>query len=272
MWYEEQMENVTYKTILEEELSFRIKENSSYSLRAFARDIGISPSQLSDVLKSKTGLSSKKALSIANNLSFSSKECEMFKALVEVEHGRSSKIIEEAKKIIEAIKYDSDFKGLSFDGFKLISDWEYFAILSTMELDDYDGSVQFISQTLGLELSSVEECIKRLLKLDLIDLQGGKFIATGEMFGTSNDIESSALKRFHKQHLKKSLNAIDNVPVELRDITTMTMAIDINKIQDAKKLITKFRRELSQFLEADSKTDVYNINIQLIPLKEKVEQ
>jgi uncharacterized protein (TIGR02147 family) len=266
------MDNVTYKTILEDELSFRIKENSSYSLRAFARDIGISPSQLSDVLKSKTGLSSKKAVCIASNLSFSSKESEMFKALVEVEHGRSSKIIEDAKKIIEAMKYDSDFKGLSFDGFKLISDWEYFAILSTMELDDYDGSVQFIANCLSIDLPIVEDCIKRLLKLDLIDLQGGKFVATGEMFRTSNDIESSALKRFHKQHLKKSLNAIDNVPTELRDITTMTMAIDINKISEAKKVITKFRRELSQFLESDTKNDVYNLNIQLIPLRNKAIQ
>ncbi|MCO4755645.1 MAG: TIGR02147 family protein, partial [Bacteriovoracaceae bacterium] len=78
------------------------------------------------------------------------------------------------------------------------------------------------------------------------------------------------LKRFHKQHIGKSLNAIDNVPVELRDITTMTMAIDIEKLPDAKELIKKFRRDLCNFLENDKKNNVYNLNIQLIPLADKV--
>lgn len=260
------MEMISYKNILEEELNFRLNDNLSYSLRAFARDIGISPSQLSDIFKSKTGLSVKKARSIAENLSFNDNEIEMFCSLVEIEHGRSPKKVLEARKRIDKINYESSFKGLSFDSFKLISDWQYFAILSTMELDEYDGSINFISTHLNLELSKTEEYIKRLLKLDLIDIQNGKFIISGEMFTTSHNIKSLALKRFHKQHLNKSLKAIDNVSVELRDITTMTMAIDIKKIPEAKKMITKFRRELSHFLEEGPKNHVYNLNIQLIPL------
>ncbi|MCO4756049.1 MAG: TIGR02147 family protein, partial [Bacteriovoracaceae bacterium] len=193
------MENMTYRTILEEEINFRMKENCSYSLRAFARDIGISPSQLSDIFKGKTGLSSKKAVSIAQKLGLSKKETELFKALVEVEHGRSPIIVQEAQRFISSMEYNSKFKGLSLDGFKLISDWEYFAILSAMELDDYDGTTEFLKNELGLDQSVVEDCIKRLLKLDLIDLKNGKFVATGEMFTTSHDIASTALKRFHKQ-------------------------------------------------------------------------
>lgn len=264
------MENLTYRTILADEMNFRMKENSSYSLRAFARDIGISPSQLSDIFKGKTGLSSKKALSIAQGLGLSKNETDLFKALVEVEHGRSAKIIQSAKEFISSVEHNSKYKGLSLDGFKLISDWEYFAILSAMELDDYDGTIDFLKEKLCLEQSVVEDCIKRLLKLDLIDLKNGKFIATGEMFTTSHDIASTALKRFHKQHIAKSLNAIDNIPVELRDITTMTIAIDIEKLQEAKELIKKFRRDLCNFLEKDKKNSVYNLNIQLIPLAETV--
>ncbi len=260
------MENMTYRTIIQEELNFRVKENSSYSLRAFSRDLGISPSQLSEVLKGKIGLSGKKAIQIASKIGLTNNEIELFKSMVEIEHGRSEKIIENAKKVLASKKFSSNFKGLSLDGFKLISDWEHFAILSTMELDDYDGSSAYIAKKLNLNISSVEECIKRLLKLDIIDLRDGKFIPTGEMFTTTHDIQSSALKKFHKQHLHKSVESIDSIPVEKRDITTMTMAIDESKLPEAKELIRNFRRDLCQFLEKDKKNNVYNLNIQLIPL------
>lgn len=263
------MEKMTYRSILKEELDFRMNENSSYSLRAYARDLEISPSQLSEILKGKSGLSSKKSILIAHKIGMSKEESLLFKALVEVEHGRSERIVNLAKEFIKNYNHSDSFKSLSLDGFKLISEWYYFGILSTMELDSYDGTSIFISNHLNLEISLVEDCIKRLLKLDIIDLKNGKFLPTGEMFTTTHNIQSSGLKKFHKGHISKSLKAIDDVPVELRDITSMTMAIDKEKISDAKIIIKKFRRELCEFLESDRKTDVYNLNIQFIPLAEK---
>lgn len=263
------METITYRSILSEELAFRAKENPSYSLRAFSRDLSIAPSQLSEILKGKTGLSSNKSLLIASKLGLSEQDCLVFKALVEVEHGRSIKIKDAAKEFLAKNKHSDEFKNLSLDGFKIISEWYYFAILSTMELDDYDGSTNFIAQKLGLNLELIEDCVKRLLKLDIIDLKGGKFIPTGEMFATSDGIASQALKKFHKGHLQKSIEALEKVNLEARSITSMTMAIDPNKLPEAKKLIKKFRRDLCEFLERDEKKEVYNLNIQLIPLSTK---
>lgn len=258
---------MTYRNILEDEFEHRLKINAAYSLRAFARDLGLVPSQLSEILAFKIGISSKKALAVAANLGLNERESNLFKALVEIEHGRSQNIVENARKYIKSINYDSNFKGLSIDGFKFISDWEHFAILSAMELDDYDGSIAFIVGHLKLDTSTIEACIKRLLKLDMVDIKNGQFILSGEMYSTTHDIQSTALKRFHKQHILKSLNAVDRVSVDERDITCMTMAIDKNKIKAAKAMIKKFRRDMCQFLESGKKTDVYNLNIQLIPLQ-----
>lgn len=260
------METSNYRSILNEELAFRSKENPSYSLRAFSRDLSIAPSQLSEILKGKTGLSSNKSMLIASKLGLSDQDCLVFKAMVEVEHGRSQKIKEAAKEFLEKNKHSEDFKSLSLDGFKIISEWYYFAILSVMELDLYDGSTNFIAKALSLEIALVEDCVKRLLKLDIIDLKSGKFIPTGEMFATTTDIQSRALQKFHKGHLQKSIYALEKVDVTKRDITSMTMAIDPQKLPEAKNLIKKFRRDLCEFLEKDEKKEVYNLNIQLIPL------
>ena len=260
------MHNTDYVHILNEEFEIRRSSNPSYSLRAFARDIDIRPSQLSSILNSKAGLGSAKASDIAKNLGFSETETKVFLALVDLKHAKSKKISDAAKKILEETTYSGEFKNLSVDGFKFISDWIYFAILSTMELDDYNGKPSFIATSLGLEISQVEEALKVMLKLDIVDYRDSKFIITGEMFTTTHDLASRPLRKFHKQNLHKSMDALDDVPVELRDITTMTMAIDKEKLPEAKKRIRDFRRSLCKFLEGGAKNEVYNINIQLIPL------
>lgn len=260
------METLSYRKIMRDELDFRVKTNPHYSLRAFARDIGINPSQLSDILREKIGMSSKKALSVAEKLGLKPQEVNLFKSLVEVEHGRTPQIIENAKKFIATNAFSDSFKGISLDGFKVISEWHYFVILSVMELDHFDGTTQFIAERLKLPHDLVEESVIRLLKLDMVNLKDGKFYPTGEMYSTTHDIKSSALKKFHKGHLAKSVEALDEVAVELRDITTMTMTMDIERMKEAKDLIKNFRREFCRLMENGKKNQVYNLNIQFIPL------
>ncbi len=260
------METMSYRTIIQEELDFKMKSNPNYSLRAFARDLSINPSQLSDVLRGKIGISSKKALDIASKIGLNQRESLLFKAMVELEHGRTEKIIEDARKFIATNTFSENFKGLTLDGFKIISDWHYFAILSTMELDNFDGTTGFIAHKLNLPIALVDESIKRLLKMDLIDLKDGKFYATGVMLTTTHDIQSSALKKFHKGHMAKAVSALDEIAVEFRDITSMTMVIDIDKIKEAKEMIKNFRRQFCQVMESGKKNQVYNLNIQFIPL------
>ena len=65
---------------------------------------------------------------------------------------------------LEKNKYSESFKSLSLDGFKIISEWYYFAILSVMELDNYNGATDCISEALSLGLDLVEGCLRRLLK------------------------------------------------------------------------------------------------------------
>jgi len=45
----------------------------------------------------------------------------------------------------------------------------------------------------------------------------------------------------------------------------MTMAIDPKNLPEAKKLIREFRKNLSVLLEEGTKTEVYDLNIQLLP-------
>lgn len=62
-------------------------------------------------------------------------------------------------------------------------------------------------------------------------------------------MSSSAHKNLQRQILQKAIDAIDNAHADEKDITAMTMAIDIKKNPEARKLIAKFRRDLCAYLE-----------------------
>ena len=70
------MEQLYCSTILQDQLSKRKERNKFYSLRAFARDLGIGSTTLSDVLAQKRQLSKSNIIKISEKLSLSPLEIE----------------------------------------------------------------------------------------------------------------------------------------------------------------------------------------------------
>ena len=71
---------------------------------------------------------------------------------------------------------------------------------------------------------------------------------------------------YQKQILDKALKSIDECPPELKDITSISMAIDIDKLPEARKMIHNFRKQMCQFLEKEKQEEVYNLSVQLFPI------
>jgi hypothetical protein len=78
-----------FKSFIKAVLHSRRLRNPRHSLRAFARDIGISNSRLSHVLSSDEGISIKSAQRIAKGLQLNRAETEYFVNLVISECGRT---------------------------------------------------------------------------------------------------------------------------------------------------------------------------------------
>lgn len=83
---------------------------------------------------------------------------------------------------------------------------------------------------------------------------------------TTTDITSSGIRHFQKQILEKTISSLETDDILERDITSITIAINENKIPEAKAEIKKFRLKMSEFLGTGEKTRVYNLGIHLIPL------
>ena len=111
--------------------------------------------------------------------------------------------------------------------------------------------------------------IERLKRLGLLEVKGEKWICRQSNTTLGSDFTSMALKKMQAQILTQAGRALEAIPVERRDQTSMTMAVDSRRLAMAKEKIKDFRRELSEFLEGDGEKDtVFQLSIGLFPISQ----
>lgn len=171
------------------------------------------------------------------------------------------------KKLAATPPVTTDYLLIAEDAFAVMTHWYYSAILELTYTDELKNDPERISGALGITVSEARIALERLLRLDLLREEDGRLIKAQDFITNfTPGMTSAAHKEYQRQVLQKALDAIDHCKPEEKDITSMTMAISEDRLPEAKKLITKFRRELCAFLEEGTQTRVYNLGIQLYPL------
>ncbi len=160
-----------------------------------------------------------------------------------------------------------NFQMIAIDSFKIIADWYHYGILELTAVNGFRYDIKWIANQLEISVPETKQAIERLLRLGLL-VEDRETLRKTKTFITNYDegITNSALKALQRFVLQKALDAIDLVPQDEKDITSMTMAIDETKIPEAKAKIKAFRRQLCDFLESGKQTRVFNLGIQLYPL------
>ena len=237
-----------YRELLQRELADRKAANPAYSLRAFARDLKVNPATLSQTLNRKRKLSLRNAHKIADHLSLSPEE---IKSLFGP-NGRAER---------------SEYQYLNFaeDRFRLVSDWYFLAILSLARIPTSRSDPKWIARRLGISVYEVKAALTRLKRMRLIKVNRGKLKRTALPLMTGHDISSSAFRKHQKQNLKLAELSIDRDPLSIRENSSVTMAIDPRRINEAKHRILKFKKSLSNYLEKGEPSEVYTLAIQLFP-------
>lgn len=168
-----------------------------------------------------------------------------------------------------AAQLTPEFKELNQDSFQLIADWFHFAILELTTVRGFQPNSRWVARKLGLSQIAAQEAIDRLIRLGFVTVRrnGSWKLSEGHTTTLGIDIQAQALRGLQKQALEMGIRALDEIPSELRDQTTMTIAVDFDRLDDAKKMIRSFRRKLATYLETGPKRDeVYHLSIALYPL------
>lgn len=257
-----------YRNYLKREFSVRQKRNPSYSLRAYARDIGMQPSKLSEAMRGVCGLSGNSALKIARKLDLSEKETELFVALVEKEHARSRNGRNNATVLLNKMITNGEYSELNLERFSIISDWCHFAILELTEVNDFLFTPKAIAKRLQISIAEAKNATDRLVDFGLLaQNEKGQWKQTHLHLATPGGIPNRAVREHHRQILQKAEESIDSVALTEREFSATTMAIATEKLAEAKNALKEFRRKFcTNIQKTETKDRVYCLSIQLFPV------
>lgn len=262
------MENTKpfYLRLLTNELERRKRVNSNYSLRSFARFLELDSGVLSAVLKNKRKLPKHKIKYICDRLKLEASDKDYFIASLVDSKKTRNKLLNSEVQSMWQLK-DATLIEENELTKKILSEWEYFTVLSLIDTKEFRNDCQWMAQRLGTSVERMKVVVQNLKLIGLIEMSSsGHLKKLKKNVTTSSGINSQALKQSHKEGLVKALEKIESVPLEQRSFSSMTVAFNPKNIEKARDLIRDFRRSFSAIMEEEQGTEVYQMAIQFFPL------
>jgi uncharacterized protein (TIGR02147 family) len=262
---------VSTREILRDILARKANRNPSFSLRAFARDLGVSHTYLSLVLNGKKLLSMGKVIQFSTLLGLDEREADIFvKAGAREARGKAfERAGAKQKPGARSRRVAESYFELELDRLRLLSDWYHIPLLELTLTNDFEMDPKWIGKRLGISGQQVTDAIDRLKRLGLLEERSGRVTKAQAFLSVQPAKSEKPVRDFHRQMILKAVDAIaspQGESYEARDVTGSTMAVDPRLMPEAKRRIQAFRRSLIRFLTSGEPTEVYQLNVQLFPL------
>jgi transcriptional regulator with XRE-family HTH domain len=228
--------------ILQSELSRRCRANPRYSLRAFARTLGVSPANLSLVLNRKREASKRTIQRMLERL-----ELEPFE-----------------REIVSGRPLPMNFaENIQLKTLEQVSTWLGYAILSLVKTKNFVANERAIASRLGVTAHEVRNALSALRNAGLLKgwtrANGGLRIA--------NPVSTAITRSFHRELIEKALQSMEADQPSERDISSITFAMSSERFEEACNEIRRFRLRMAGIFEKSGEsTDVYNLTMQLVPV------
>lgn len=242
---------------LREVFSQKQRVNPRYSMRSYARFLEIHSSHLSAIFNEKRALPLKKVEVVAEKLELSPKEKKEFLNSI-LEKNKKNKKLKITKTNKKVLKEEA--------AYRIIAEWEHYAVLNLLKLQDFQSCYSWMAARLGIKLSRVKVVVENLIVSEILERNvHGDLQRKTLALDTSDDIASEALKKAHSEHCDLAKEKLYTVDVLKRNYSTVTFSINPKDLAEIKKIIYEFEEKMSQFERKDAQ-EVYQMGIQLFPL------
>lgn len=256
-----------YRDILQSELARRMKQNPRYSQGAFARDLDLTPSRLSEILHGKQGVSSQVATHIATCLRFTEEQRSYFLDLVESQHGRS-RLQRDAARVRLVTQRKAPFaERRGEDFFQAISDWYHVAMLELLRLPQQEPTSAGIAAALRLDVQGVEEALGRLERLGCVrETSPGHWELVDSYQRFVGSMHSESFQKFSRQILWKAIEAVEET--QAQGMHSYMIALPQEQVPHLIGKIKETCNQLAETLDGEQgrKDVVYCLAVQFFPL------
>lgn len=248
------------QSILANKLNTIRLKNPTYSLRAFARKLKISPSSLSEIISGKRRISEKVLGRICTTLELTPHETQQLEYEI-----KTRKWVVSSKSTFESPERRIlDLS--STEEHTVVSDWIHYSITCLLETMGTPRDPAGIAKRLRVSKARVQASLERLHAKGLIRInKDGEYECIDQVITTPDLLNSSSLLARHRSNLKAAKHALDRAPPEFCDFAFGTMAFDPEQIPVVRKMVRQFLNQLIEFSDSHPKREVFEVSIQLFP-------
>jgi uncharacterized protein (TIGR02147 family) len=266
-----QTQATNYRDYLREILIEKKKTNPLFSLRSFARTLGIQPAFLSYVLSGKRDLSDEMILQFAERLNLSAPESKIFELLVKLERTKNASL---KLKILDSLKIldpnRSEQRDISVDHFMMISEWYHYALFMLLDISDFEWSTANAAKAIGISTFEVESALKRLAALELIEItatQKPKKLEKRILVQT--EVQNDALRKYNTQIFEKAKTALENFAPPTRFNGNETIVLSESQLDEANAIFEECFNKMIELSHRKTKNkQVYQVGTYLYPLSQ----
>lgn len=251
----------SYQKYLSEELDRRCAANLNYSSRAFARDLDVSPSTLSNVLSFKKKLGVKAASAMVDNLRLKGESREYFRALV------NSQIDSNLNNRMDAIAYlyrhglfhrRKEFKDSSL---YFLDNWYSLIIFSALDIEQISSNPSLLLDTLGISNDELEQCIDKMIELGLAERSANGLNKLLSAVEFNTDLPGTSIQKFHLSQSIKAQELLLTKPVEDRNFRHVSFSVNKKYHTEIAKKVSEFVDDIARYQELDVADSLVAINI-----------
>ena len=245
-----------------------------FSYRVFARQAGFSsPNFIKLVIDGKKNIGEESLEKLTKALTLKKREAEYFSYLVFFDQAKTTVNKNYYFGLIAGFKTRSDTARINADQYDYYSHWYNCVIREIAKGKSVDTDPAELAQEVQPAIlpKQAKKSIKLLLELGLLTINAsGNYVQSSSLVSTDRDIQSLAVRNFHSKMISLAREAIESVPREERDISSVTMKISDKGFNKIKKRIQEFREEIMQIIARDTGVDqVHQLNFQLFPVSKK---
>lgn len=262
-----------YRKYLEAFYHHKKEGPKGYSYRTFSKMAGFtSPNILKLIIMGERNLSASSTDKFIKGLGLNGKMSEYFRVLVRFNQAKDIDSKAELYQKLIHLTPVAKRRQLDEASMEYLSHWLFPVLREMVMLGDFNDEPYWISRRLrgNATIKQITYALGFLKEQGFIEKQkDGRYMPKDRLVLSTDEVESLAIRRYHKQMLEQSVSALDVIPLGEREFGALTFLLPAEALDELKGKLKEFRKNIHQWaireLGENDQGQVVQINIQMYP-------
>lgn len=265
-----------HRAYLQAMIAYLKATRPQFSYRYFSRVAGFSsPNFLKLVAEGKRGISVASIGRFARGLGLDDAERAAFETLVLLDQAGDD---DERNRYWERLRSAAELRGaarIEAAQYDAWTDWWTMPVWELMHHPDFRESPAWIGRHMHPQIARAD-ALKALRTLEALGLaqrdEDGRLRPVQRSVTTGPRVRSLAIRNHHRAMLDLAARSLDTVPVDDRDVTSLTLSLTRERFEEVRRRVAALRRELLALSDEGapaSDAEVFQVCFQVFPLTRK---